>query len=335
MQYRIADTFTESLAKLNGEEQRAAKTTAFDLQLNPAQPGLQFHRVDRARDKNFWSVRVNKAMRMIVHKTAANLLLCYVGEHDDAYRWAERRLLEQHPHTGAAQLVEIREVVREIEIPRYVAADLAVVAGVPDSQLLHTTAYSPSGSMTSSRFLTRTRSWPWRIIFPPRRPGRCWNWLPGVRRSARSADPRTEIRSTIPMRNAASESCPTRRTCAGRWSIHGRSGQSFCARLNDRWWTGPNAPRARVRICPKPARRSWPCIAPCIFPTPTQTHACRYPIGPHQIQPIVHTPCSTTSLPPDLYVGYAARLNAGSILCVTGLELAAKRDMDDSHSAKT
>ena len=36
MQFRIADTFTESLAKLNGEEQRAAKTTAFDLQLNPA-----------------------------------------------------------------------------------------------------------------------------------------------------------------------------------------------------------------------------------------------------------------------------------------------------------
>ena len=137
MQFRIADTFTESLAKLNGEEQRAAKTTAFDLQLNPAQPGLQFHRVDRARDKNFWSVRVNKGVRMIVHKTAANLLLCYVGEHDDAYRWAERRLLEQHPHTGAAQLVEIREVVREIEIPRYVAAERAVFAGVPDSQLLN------------------------------------------------------------------------------------------------------------------------------------------------------------------------------------------------------
>ena len=137
MQFRIADTFTESLARLNAEEQRAAKTTAFDLQLNPAQPGLQFHRVDRARDKNFWSVRVNKAMRMIVHKTAANLLLCYVGEHDDAYRWAERRLLEQHPHTGAAQLVEIREVVREIEIPRYVASERAVFAGVLDSQLLH------------------------------------------------------------------------------------------------------------------------------------------------------------------------------------------------------
>ena len=137
MQFRIADTFTESLARLNGEEQRAAKTTAFDLQLNPAQPGLQFHRVNRARDKNFWSVRVSQSVRMIAHKTAANLLLCYVGDHDDAYRWAERRRLEQHPHTGAAQLVEIREVVREIEVPRYVAAERTVFAGVPDSQLLN------------------------------------------------------------------------------------------------------------------------------------------------------------------------------------------------------
>jgi hypothetical protein len=36
MEFRIADTFTESLARLTGEEQKAVKTTAFDLQLNPA-----------------------------------------------------------------------------------------------------------------------------------------------------------------------------------------------------------------------------------------------------------------------------------------------------------
>jgi len=32
--FRIADTFTDSLARLTGDEQKAAKTTAFDLQLN-------------------------------------------------------------------------------------------------------------------------------------------------------------------------------------------------------------------------------------------------------------------------------------------------------------
>jgi hypothetical protein len=120
VEFRIADTFTGSLAKLTNEEQKAVKTTAFDLQVDPSSPGMQFHRVDGAKDPNFWSVRVSRDIRLIVHRSAASLLLCYVDHHDDAYRWAERRRLETHPRTGAAQLVEIRETVREITIPRYV-----------------------------------------------------------------------------------------------------------------------------------------------------------------------------------------------------------------------
>ena len=53
MEFRIADTFTGSLAKLTGEEQKSVKTTAFDLQMNAAHPGMQFHKIDRAKDKNF------------------------------------------------------------------------------------------------------------------------------------------------------------------------------------------------------------------------------------------------------------------------------------------
>jgi superfamily I DNA/RNA helicase len=120
MDFRISDTFTASLAKLTGDEQKAAKTTAFDLQMDPASPGMQFHRLDRARDKNFWSVRVNRDIRLIVHRTATSLLLCYVDHHDAAYDWAERRKIERHPTTGAAQLVEVRETVQEIAIPQYV-----------------------------------------------------------------------------------------------------------------------------------------------------------------------------------------------------------------------
>ena len=119
MEFRIADTFTDSLAHLAGEEQKLVKTTAFDLQMNPAQPGMQFHKLDKARDPNFWSVRVSRDIRLIVHKTDTSLLLCYVDHHDEAYRWAERRKLETHPKTGAAQLVEIRETVREIVVPTY------------------------------------------------------------------------------------------------------------------------------------------------------------------------------------------------------------------------
>jgi mRNA-degrading endonuclease RelE of RelBE toxin-antitoxin system len=120
MNFRIADTFTDSLAKLTGDEQKAVKTTAFDMQLNPANPGFSFHKLDKAKDKNFWSVRVNTDIRLIVHKTSDSLLLCCVGHHDNAYQWAEKRKLEIHPRTGATQLVEIRERIEEITVVKYI-----------------------------------------------------------------------------------------------------------------------------------------------------------------------------------------------------------------------
>src|SRR6187399_523370 len=127
MEFRIADTFTDSLARLTGEEQKVVKTTAFDLQLNPASPGMQFHRLSKAKDKDFWSVRVGADLRLIVHRTPGSLLLCYVDHHDRAYDWAERRKLQTHPKTGAAQLVEIRETVREIVVPVYTRAQAAPI----------------------------------------------------------------------------------------------------------------------------------------------------------------------------------------------------------------
>ena len=120
MEFRIADTFTDSLARLTGDEQKVVKTTAFDLQLNPANPGHQFHRLNKAKDANFWSVRVSRDIRVITHKTESSLMLCYVDHHDRAYQWAERRKLTTHPKTGAAQLVEVRETVQEIVVPTYV-----------------------------------------------------------------------------------------------------------------------------------------------------------------------------------------------------------------------
>jgi len=133
MEFRIADTFTDSLARLAAEDQKAAKMAAFDLQLNPAHPSLQFHKLDKAKDPNFWSIRVSRDLRIIVHRTGTSLLLCYVNHHDEAYQWAERRRLETHPKTGAAQLVEVRERVQEITVPKYVE----MVQETPPRRVFH------------------------------------------------------------------------------------------------------------------------------------------------------------------------------------------------------
>jgi len=42
------------------------KTTAFDLQLDPSNPSMQLHKLDRAKDPNFWSVWVSKDFAMML-----------------------------------------------------------------------------------------------------------------------------------------------------------------------------------------------------------------------------------------------------------------------------
>jgi len=115
MDFRIADTFTDALARLPAQDQKAVKVSVMDLQLDPSAPGLQLHRIDKSKDQHFWSARVNRDLRLILHRTASSTLVAYVDHHDRAYAWAERRRIEAHPRTGAVQIVEVRERVEEAE----------------------------------------------------------------------------------------------------------------------------------------------------------------------------------------------------------------------------
>src|SRR5438874_13841214 len=79
MRFLLADSFTSALARLPAAEARAVKTTVVDLQIDPGGKGLSFHRIDKPKDPNFWSVRVSRDLRLIVHKTEDSLLVAYVG----------------------------------------------------------------------------------------------------------------------------------------------------------------------------------------------------------------------------------------------------------------
>ena len=142
MQFRIASMFTASLAKLSASEQTAVKTTVFDLQTGPTRPGLRMHKIEGARDRSFRTARVNQDIRIVVHQLGNSMTLCYVGHHAAAYGWARGRKMEAHPRTGAMQIVEIQETIREIEVPVYVQVErreppkLRPAAKMPDDALL-------------------------------------------------------------------------------------------------------------------------------------------------------------------------------------------------------
>ena len=134
MDFRIAATFTDALTRLTAQDQKSVKVSVLDLQLDPSAPGLQMHRIDKSKDPNFWSARVGRDLRLILHKTASSILVAYVDHHDAAYAWAERRRIEAHPRTGAIQIVEVRERVE---------------AAQPDLARLWTDAPAPSVSEAS------------------------------------------------------------------------------------------------------------------------------------------------------------------------------------------
>ncbi len=155
MQFRIADTFTQSLIKLTAQEQKAAKITTYDLQTDPSSPGLKMHRIEKSKDANFWSVRVNDDIRIIIHKTAANILLAYVNHHDDAYKWASKRKIEQHPSTGAMQIVEIRELVEDVVIKNSVDKNNSEETEVETSEIEEPITIPPIDNAKSKKVLPK------------------------------------------------------------------------------------------------------------------------------------------------------------------------------------
>lgn len=122
----LASTFNDALGKLSHHEQKQAKLTAFDLQLDPTGNGLQMHRIESA--PGFWSARVSGDVRIILHKDGEVSTLAWVDHHDAAYRWAERRRIVPHERTGAMQIVELVERVEEAAAP---APEPAMAPGEP------------------------------------------------------------------------------------------------------------------------------------------------------------------------------------------------------------
>lgn len=104
-----ASTFADALGKLAHPEQKQVKITTVDLMMNLRGTGLSLERINRAADKDMWSARVSRDLRIILKRDGEDLVLAYVGHHDDAYAWAERRKIERHERTGAMQIVEVIE----------------------------------------------------------------------------------------------------------------------------------------------------------------------------------------------------------------------------------
>jgi len=126
-----------AMSELPAAEQSACVAFIPAFRENPSHPGFNLHPVEKARAKHLWSARVSRDLRFILFRESDAWVLLHVDRHDAAYRWAERREVGRHPVTGALQVLETIETVREVErlVERAPAAP-RLFAGRTDEYLL-------------------------------------------------------------------------------------------------------------------------------------------------------------------------------------------------------
>lgn len=108
MTVALSQDFLRAFSNVQKSSQKKVREFCEKFQAHPESPGLNYEAIQSARDKNFFSVRIDKAYRAIVAKPDPHLyVLMWVDHHDEAYRWAERSQLKVHPATGALQILEV------------------------------------------------------------------------------------------------------------------------------------------------------------------------------------------------------------------------------------
>ena len=112
MRLFLLRTFAKAKCRLSPGDLRRVEEFIGKLQGNPENPGTHLEPLKGCLDPGFWSARVSEGIRVILHRSPGTMLLAYVGQHEDAYRWAAKRRLGRNRQTGVFQI----EVVPDIEV---------------------------------------------------------------------------------------------------------------------------------------------------------------------------------------------------------------------------
>lgn len=107
----ISSDFLDSFAKIPKSKQSKVLSFINQFKKNPASPGINYEKIQQARDPNLRSVRIDQAYRGIVLKPQKGnvFVLLWVDNHDEAYRWAANKTCAIHPATGSLQVLTVEE----------------------------------------------------------------------------------------------------------------------------------------------------------------------------------------------------------------------------------
>ena len=104
----MSSDFLGAFARLPASQQRNVRTLITRFNADSTASGLNYERVQGARDRKLRSLRIDGSYRAIISKPEqGNVhILLWADKHDEAYEWAKRHRCDINPETGAIQVYE-------------------------------------------------------------------------------------------------------------------------------------------------------------------------------------------------------------------------------------
>ena len=108
----VASDFLTAFSRIPRSQQAKVLDFVNKFRTDPSLPGINYEKIQGAKDPKLRSVRIDQAYRGIVLKpeTGSVYVLLWVDHHDKAYDWAENKIYNIHPQTGSLQVINIEEV---------------------------------------------------------------------------------------------------------------------------------------------------------------------------------------------------------------------------------
>ncbi len=121
----ISQDFMLAFAKVPPKAQKKVMEFVTKFRHNPRSSGINYEKLNDAKDDRYRSVRIDQNYRGIVLKPDQGnvFLLLWVDKHDDAYHWARRHRCEVHPETGVLQIFESQSLISDELAPALLEAE--------------------------------------------------------------------------------------------------------------------------------------------------------------------------------------------------------------------
>lgn len=134
----ISNDFLKSFSGIPKKEQAKVREFFEKFRVNPASPAIHYEKIQKAKDENIRSVRIDQDYRGIILKPASGniYMLLWVDHHDKAYSWAKNRIFSINSETGGLQVVNVEEQLLPEKKPQIKDSGKRLFDPYKDSELL-------------------------------------------------------------------------------------------------------------------------------------------------------------------------------------------------------